>query len=183
MHFTQKTLTREVLLQGTETSKHYTFQSTDKTTKYQLKRKFCKVPKSLALAVFDRVCTLEFSASLAHLKPFVSIKCPVACSCSNCILVGTNLGSYTIFRTFSLVRMAYIQPHFTWFSSRVQAYFYGGYQTRCEMPLKTVKSPGMSLVHQGHASSCQASAPIIQHVWIDKVWVRHPHPTLNFFPW
>ena len=182
--FKTKTLTWEVLLQGTETSKHYNSLPTGRTPKYQLKRRFCKVPKSFALAMFARVCMLEFLASLADLKPFVSTKCSVACSCSNCILVGKNLGSYTIFHTFSLVHnMPYIQPHFIWFSSRVQAYFYGGYQTHCEIPLKTVKSAGMSLVHQGHASSCQASAPIIQHVWTDKVWVRHPHPMMNFFPW
>ena len=97
--FNTKTLTWEVLLQGTEKNKHYNSLPTDKTRKYELKR-FCKVPKSFALARFAQVCMLEFSASLTDLKPFVSTKCSVACSCSNCILVGTNLGSYTIFHAF-----------------------------------------------------------------------------------
>lgn len=147
--FNTKMLTWVKVLQGTETSKHYKSPSTDKTSKYQLQRRFRKLPKSFALGMFDRVCTWQFSASLADLKPFVSTKCSVARSRSNYILGGTNLGSYTIFHTFPLVHnMPYIQPRFIWFSSRAQTCFYGGYQTHCE----TAKSAGTSLAHRGHAS-------------------------------
>jgi len=79
-------------------------------------------------------------------------------SCSSCILVGTNLGLYTVLHIFSFAGSTpYIQPHFLCFSGTAQVYVYGRYQTYGKMQVKTAKSAGTTLVDQGHTSSVTLS--------------------------
>lgn len=149
---------------------HYNSLSTSKTPKYQPKR-LQKVPRSLAMSA--RICTLQFSSSLADLKPLFSTQFSVVCSCSNYILVGTNLGSYTIFHIFfSFTRCpvsgsaAECRPTFV-----VNTQYF----VRCHSGLPrhlwhTEDSPGF------------AWPLLLSFSWIDKVWARHPNLMPHFFP-
>lgn len=147
-----------------------------------LKEDFVK-SLSFALAMFTQVCTLEFSASLADLEPFFSRQ--VLCGL---LMFKLHFGRSKLGLIHHLPHILSCSQHAVHSATLHLLQQQNTYQSG--WIANTLWD-----VTQGHQVCCivfgtlrvcpfvPGQFPVIQYVWIRQVWVKHPHPTINFFSW